>query len=253
MKSYAIVIATAGLLVGWSSAAYSQGGAKALFYTEEGATTMPKPPPQRQATATPKVQRDPRTAATPAERTPETPKKESYLGIKYAIELVGKDGTRVEVTPDRVFQSGDRIKVRVETNRDGYLYLLNVGSTGRYHLLFPHPKLSEGSNFVKARAVYDIPYGAFIRFDDNPGEESLLVMLSPYPMTEPAPSADPRTRVVPPQEGQRIVRTAQARGAKDLTLEVDTAGTEPAAYAVAPLSSLGEQGMLVLEIKLRHR
>jgi uncharacterized protein DUF4384 len=239
MKALAIVLVAAAVLVGLSATGFSQEGAKAIFYSD-GATVMAKPAPSSAPTRPPQ-----KVAEAP-------PTRERYLGIKYWIELVKPDGSRVEVAPDRVFQSGDRIKVRVETNRNGYLYLLSVGSTGRYQLLFPHPKLADGSNLVKARTVYDVPHGALIRFDDNAGEELLLIVLSPNPMGEPLPSADPRTRALPAQEGQRLVKTAQLQGAKDLTLEVDT-GSEPAGYAVAPLAALTDQIKIVVELKLRHR
>ena len=213
-------------------------GAKALFYTPEGSSVMPK------TSAPAEAGRAPRNGAT-------AQTGERFLGIKYSIELVKPDGSRYDVVPEYIFQSGDRIKIRVETNRDGYLYLVNVGSTGRYHLLFPHPRLAGGSNAVKARTVYDIPYGAYIRFDANPGDETLLIVLSPGPMSG-LPTPDVRTRTLTEAEGQRLVKTAQLRGAKDLTLEIDS-GPEPAGYAVAPLSTLGEQVSIVLEIKLRHR
>jgi hypothetical protein len=232
MKPLATAILAAGMVFGLSQTGLAQQGAKAMFYDGEGASFMAERP---------QVQPKGKQGAQPS------------LGLKYWIELVDAGGQRVEVTTDHLFRSGDRIKMHLETNRDGYLYLLNVGSTGRYHLLFPQPQLAEGSNFVKARTVYEIPAGAHITFDDHPGEERLVALLSPHPMTDPALRFDPRTMEVSEDDGRRIVKTAQQKGAKDLTLEVDTAAPAPGAYAVASLASLGDKGLLSVEIKLRHR
>jgi hypothetical protein len=232
MKPLVTVILAAGILLGLSKTGPAQQGAKAMFYDGEGASVMAERP---------QVQPKGKQGTQPS------------LGLKYWIELVDTDGRRVEVTTDHMFRSGDRIKMRLETNRDGYLYLLNVGSTGRFHLLFPQPKLAEGSNFVRARTVYEIPNGAHITFDDHPGEERLLALLSPQPMTDPALRFDPRTMEVLEDDGRRMVRTAQQKGVKDLTLEVDAAAPAPGAYAVASLASLGDKGLLRVEIKLRHR
>jgi hypothetical protein len=236
MKPLVTLLVAVGVYFGILSSAQAQEGAKAIFYSGEGASLMAKRP-------------DGQPQGQPRERT----RTRVYLGLKYWIELVGQGGRRAEVTPEHAFQSGDRIKLRLETNRDGYLYLLNMGSTGRYHLLFPNPRLAGGSNLVKARTVYEIPHGAHITFDDNPGEERLLVLLSAHPMADPTLRFDPRTMALPNGEGLRTVSTIHQKGAKDLTLEVDTGGPEPRAYAVAPLASAGEEGLLAVEITLQHR
>jgi hypothetical protein len=257
MKSKVLtaLAAAVGIFPGVAASGLAQEGAKALFYSGEGtavrASEPARPGPGGRTGAEPAAA--PRPGPSAGAPAAGTAARGGYFGIKYWVELVGRDGTRVEVTPDRVFRSGDRIRLRVETNRDGYLYLLNAGSTGRYHLLFPHPKLAGGSNLVKAGAVYDIPHGAFIRFDDNPGEEVLFIVLSPRPMTDMPVRADDMTRHVPDEDGRQLVQRARLQGAKDLVLEVDASPAEPRSYAVAPLSSLGEQGLLVLEVKLRHQ
>ena len=232
MKPLATAILAAAMVFGLSQPGLAQQGAKALFYNDDGATVMAEQPQMH-----PKG----RPGAQPC------------LGLKYWIELVDPDGQRVEVTTDHMFRSGDRIKMRLETNRDGYLYLFTVGSTGRYRLLFPQPQQTGGSTLVKARTVYEIPNGAHIKFDDHPGEERLLALLSPQPMTDPALRVDPRTLEELDEDGRRADSTAQQKGAKDLILEVDATAQAPGAYAVASLASLGDKGLLSVEIKLRHR
>lgn len=234
------VLAIFSLAVGSAGA---QEGAKAIFYTGSGATVVVEPP-QPAAGARP-----PATASPPTEPRA----KEAYMGIAYWVELVGRDGQKKRVTTDHVFRSGDRITFHIQGNRDGHLYLVNVGSTGRSHLLFPHPAMAVRTNFIRANVAYQIPQNATIRFDENPGEETLLVMLTPQPMGEAAPTAEPATAVLSTDDTSRLLRTAQAKGAKDLLLEVDSTGAQPASYAVAPVKSLREGGMITLQIRLKHQ
>lgn len=234
-----LVLVSLGGIGGVAPTWAAEHGAKGIFYSGEGPTVMAQPQEQ------------------PSAKKPQTPadqgRKEPYLGISYWIELVSRDGMKQRVTADRTFRSGDRIKLLLVANRDGYLYLLNIGSTGRSYMLFPHSGMSPGDNFIRASATYEIPYSATIRFDENPGQETLLLMLSPKPMGDLPPGPDPRTPTLNAEDTGRLVAAAERRGAKDLVLETESVGSSPASYGVAPLSSMGEEGMITLQIKLKHR
>lgn len=223
-----MIIGTTALLVG---TALAQTGAKAIFYSGSGPTVK----------------------ATSTSKTPSSVVKEEYMGVTYWVELVARDGQKKRITTDHVFRGGDRIKLHVQSNRDGYLYLANIGSTGRSHMLFPHAGMGVGSNSIRANVDYEVPYASYIRFDENPGEETLLIMLSPVPMGEMAPTVEPRTAAVSPDDAARMLMKAQAKGAKDLILEVDTTSAQPAGYAVAPVALLGDGGMITLQVKLKHQ
>ena len=193
----------------------------------------------------------------------------AYMGVSYWIELTPPSGAPQRVTTDYVFRSGDRIRLFVTTNRDGYLSLLNIGSSGRSRVLFPYAQMQPNANFVRANAPTVIPQRGTIRFDDTPGEEVLLLMLSPQP-TQTAAVGGPAAPPMPPQAGypplpppsgpagyspeqtSQVLATANAKGAKDLVVETEATGVTPATYAVAPLSSL-DDGMITLRIALKHR
>lgn len=279
-------------------------GAKALFYTEHGSSQM-------------STEGAPAVAAPPSLPGPSMPaaapqpdKGSGFMGVQYWLELSRPDGSKQRVTADRVFRSGDRIKLFVTTNREGYLYLLNIGSSGRSRLIFPHSRMQAGQNFVQANMPYEVPQGGAFQFDANPGEETVLLMLSPqpmndllpgggaqaaapaqpaYPVAAPMPPAQPSYPAPPPsgysappvaspsyqagapagsgylpppppagaaytpEETNRFMSVASAKGAKDLVMETDNAGAQPASYAVAPMSSLGDSGMITLQIKLKHQ
>ena len=167
-------------------------GAKALFFSGEG-TTMSR-------TTAPRPAQVPVTAGVPA---PVTPKPVKYMGVTYWVDRMGKNGEMKRVTSSTVFRRGDRIRVSLKSNRDGYLYVINQGSTGTSTMLFPGPRTSEGSNRITANQTYEIPPNGFFRFDENPGTETLMVMVSPSPM-----GTGPQAPFTPP--GQMNASTPSA-------------------------------------------
>jgi hypothetical protein len=210
---------------------YGQEGAKSIFYSSSGATVQTQPAPTKRAPGAAKASSD------------------QYIGLTYWIELVSRDGQRRRVTTDHAFRSGDRFKLHLQSNRAGYLTVVNVGSTGRTTMLFPPSSSSPASNAIRARETYAVPPDEFIRFDDNPGEETLLVMLSPRPMAGMMDQSGTSVGSASSEDLGRLV----AKGSKDLLLEVDTTSREPASYAVTPLPSLREGTIMTLRIKLTHQ
>jgi hypothetical protein len=99
------------------------------------------------------------------------------LGLRYSI-LKREGGESVEVTPGAVFRSGDRIRLRVEANSDGYLYIVHRGSSGVWKPLFPSSEVAGGSNKIEKGKSYEIPSGYVFTFDEQPGEEKLFIVLS---------------------------------------------------------------------------
>lgn len=332
LVTLAITLALVGLVTVPTAAqrsAPASRGAKDLFLDASGAT----PPP----------------GAGPA--------APQYMGLSFWVELLDSSGRFLRVTTDHPFRAGDRIRLTVQSNRDGYLTVLNVGSTGRVTPLFPSAAEGHGAP-VRAAQLYQVPANAFLRFDSNPGEETLILMLSPTPpgggpmpspspppvattpapiaatsppvigvpppvaatpppsvaappppiasapVTAPAPSDSPSGAWTPtappssfptpdasvppaaspptsPADGAfrapapsrsdaaaqqmmsaatkgamelmtKLLRTAMTRGAKDLVVEVDRTSPQPASYAVAPVGSLADGGMIAIQVKLRH-
>ena len=235
-------------------------GAKDLFYTDHGTSQMTS---QESPSAGAPMQ-----APVPPPTVQAADTKAGYMGVSYWIELTGRDGSKQRVTTDRVFRSGERIKLFFTANRAGYLYLLNIGSSGRSRMLYPHARMRPEENYIQADTSYEVPQGGTIRFDDTVGEETLILMLSPQPITDVLPGAGGGQAYAPPpsapaapatapgftqEETNRFMMAANAKGAKDLVLETDSTSAQPASYAVAPISSLGDSGMITLQIKLKHR
>src|SRR4051812_43421408 len=167
--------------------------ARQLFYKDEPEVkavppkaTAPTPAPKTTPKAAPKAPRKTLTAGprtipeslpTPEARpipeaspTSEIPtrqpepipvQKAAYvserpLGLRYALVKV-TDGAESEVSPTATFRSGDMVRVKVEGNRDGYLYVISRGSSGNWKPLFPAPDINAGDNRIVARRGYRIP------------------------------------------------------------------------------------------------
>jgi hypothetical protein len=105
--------------------------------------------------------------------------KPAPLGLRYSLlKQVGNNET-VEVDPYAVFHSGDRIRLSIQANDNGYLYIVVRGSSGKWSLLFPSKEIQGGNNTVEKGGRYEIPLaGVWFRFDEHPGEEKLFIVLS---------------------------------------------------------------------------
>ncbi len=173
-----------------------QLSARDLFYA-------PTPAAARKTSGRPAKKAAPKTVAPAGEKTPppavEAPAApapvpsggaaiiratytERPLGLRYSIlRYSGEDNYR-EVAPDTVFHSGDRIRVAVEVNDTGYLYIAMKGASGTWKILFPTAEVDDGNNRVESGRQYTIPSapGRFA-FDQQAGEEQIFIVLSRQP------------------------------------------------------------------------
>ncbi len=110
-------------------------------------------------------------ATAPTQKTPAAPaQKEKYIGISYELLLLTDDGQIKKVSKNRVFKSGERMIMRVMTNRSGNLQILNIGPTGNTNVLY--------NDYVEAFTAQQIPRGSNFRFVGAPGTETLVIMLT---------------------------------------------------------------------------
>ena len=123
-------------------------------------------------------------AAQPAQPTPASGKP--ALDIALEQEIDGKD---VPVSPTHVFHSGDKIRVRVTSEFDGYLYIMDQGTSGSFATLFP--TLAAGSdNRVQRGQSYAIPStSATFQISGPAGFDVLYILLSPEPIATPTASS----------------------------------------------------------------
>ncbi len=89
-----------------------------------------------------------------------------------------------ESSGQEIFENGWKFRMNLSSPEDGYLYLLNEGSSGTdttYHVLFPEGATNNGSPRVTANQKLQT---AWMRFDDNTGTEKLWLIWSASPVKE---------------------------------------------------------------------
>ncbi len=153
-----------------------------------------------------------------ASATTKTDDKKQTLALKSTIVLI-RDGKTSTVVPSHEFVSGDRIKLVFTPNADGFVYWLTKGSSGNYSVLFPSKNTSE-DNSVKRNQEYTIPTKGTFKFDNKPGKEELLCILS----TERLPDID---KIIDAATAlQNITNNMQANADKKLGAQDSKAGDE---------------------------
>jgi hypothetical protein len=112
------------------------------------------------------------------------------LALGYTILMKDDTGRLFVADPSRVFKTGDRFAVALETNADGYLYLFSAENGRNPELLFPNAQIDGGANAVAAHARATFPTGAsadveyFIDVTDPPATEHLFIVFSRWPLAD---------------------------------------------------------------------
>jgi len=229
----AVIVLGIGLMIGPESS-YAQS-AKALFYDTGTGSTNPS------------VSFDTGTQQTGTQSSTASPAGSPLEGlqpgVRYWIELVySGDSEMHRVNADRVFRSGERIRIHYTPNYDGYLFVMQRGSSGQQNMLFPS-QFGTNQNLLRAGQDHAVPAQGWFRFDETAGLEQLQVVFFPGPgYGDPTllknvlnPSV---TRVALENELTRLVTFYTGSGSKDLIAEMDNSffNANPAVDA-APINA----------------
>jgi Domain of unknown function (DUF4384) len=100
------------------------------------------------------------------------------------------------VPPGFVFKKDDHVRFRVRANFDGYLYVMNSGTSGQYMNLFPREETGM-QNRIKSGTEYFVPStGTSFRIGGPPGFDIVYWVMSPLALGNG--SAAPYTALPPP-------------------------------------------------------
>ena len=69
---------------------------------------------------------------------PSKPVNVPRIGLGLTLFMRDSNGLAVRTDPEHVFQKGDRVRVLLETNTDGYLYIFNTTNNGPATMIYPH-------------------------------------------------------------------------------------------------------------------
>ncbi|HEX8130338.1 MAG TPA: DUF4384 domain-containing protein [Pyrinomonadaceae bacterium] len=111
------------------------------------------------------------------------------IGLGYTFFTLGDNGLPVRTDPAREFRTGEAIRIALETNTDGYLYIFHTENDGEPSMIFPDTRLGGGGNFVRAHVPYQIPSSEetteetrWFVFKDPPAAERLYIVLVRQPL-----------------------------------------------------------------------
>ncbi len=202
------------------------------------------------------------------------------LGLRYSIVKTVNKRPVGEVPADSVFQTGDGLQLKVETNTAGYLYVINQGSSGTWKPMFPSPEIAGGNNRIDGFHPITLPSAEHqMTFDQHPGVENLFLVFSREPVQDledliyslqdkSRPATQPQTQPSNPAKEKVVMAMAKIDDAmvgrfrqtysRDLVIEkvtpemVDSsARKETAVYVVNPAGAADSR--LVADLKLRHQ
>jgi hypothetical protein len=225
-----------------------------LFYSDTLAPARKPAAPARKKQAPP-----PAPVPTPPPATAPAPVAglTRRIGLKYRILLHDTQCDIHEVDPARIFYSGEQIRLQIESNVDGYLYVLQKGSSGHDSVLFPHPDINAGDNRVERGILYSVPAAQWFSFNDVPGDEHLTIVnsrtpLQSVPRRTPEREPDPVSIIAVNRE---LARTVQSR---DLVLFTERSPTVGAAGSgvqstVVVNNNPDRNDAVYLDIVLKHR
>lgn len=190
----------------------------------------------------------------PLEATTEGPhptpsdQKENSLECVFKIYRKSEGNKPVSVSPDFGFKNGDEVRLNVEPKQDGYLYLVQKGSSGRLSLLFPDKHISNGANNVKAKQSMMIPSSLWFQFDKQPGTETIFVVFSAVEEKTLFSLLDQASKEKTPDFQAKALEELQKR-AKDLSFSAP-GGTSTNSEKSLMLTG---KGTLVGVVKLNHQ
>lgn len=191
---------------------------------------------------------------------------ESTMEVALYRRTPGGDAERVGT--DFVFRSGDAVRFGVKASRDGFLYLLMKGSSGRSAVIYPDKRIARGQHSIKAGQEVLVPGSLWFEFDRKPGTEVVYAMFTPTPDALTAGldalGAAPAAAPAPALEAQVLAQLqSKSRGlpiSGQLQSGPAPGAPGPVSPAVAPAVSVAPgapavaatTGSLVAVVTLRH-
>ncbi|HEY6803277.1 MAG TPA: DUF4384 domain-containing protein [Pyrinomonadaceae bacterium] len=156
--------------------------------------THRRPKPVVAGNDTRKTSSDPKTTKTDTKTTTTVktgrPVNAERLGLGLTLFMRDANGLAVRTDPDHVFQKGDRVRVLLETNTDGFLYIFNTTNDGPPVMIYPDADLDEAGNYLQSHVPFEIPTSLspeerlrWFAFDEAAGNERLFFVFTKEPLS----------------------------------------------------------------------
>ncbi len=161
-------------------------------------TTRPKASATRNKPASKVTHRRPKPSPSPSPgpaggrstTTGPTRKALPRMGLGLTLFMRDSTGLAARTDPSREFHKGDHVRVLLETNADGYLYIFNTTDGGQPVMIYPDSALDEAGNYIQAHVPFEIPSSTadeerlrWFIFYQNAGAEKLYFVFSREPLS----------------------------------------------------------------------
>ena len=126
------------------------------------------------------------TAATSG---PPSRKAQPAIGLGYTIFMREPSGRAIRIEPTREFRTGDRIRIALEPNTDGYLYIFDSENGAAPKMIFPDARLDGGENWIEAHVPVEVPSSEepeerlrWFEFYGDPGTDRIFIVVTREPL-----------------------------------------------------------------------
>jgi len=100
---------------------------------------------------------------------------------KMKVSLIRRDtrGKEEAVSPETTFYSGEAVKLHIQADQNGFLYILSRGSSGKVSMLYPDREIRGGNNRIVKGQEVRIPTGdGWFKFNKDPGTEMIYLVFA---------------------------------------------------------------------------
>ena len=112
------------------------------------------------------------------------------IGLGYTLYMRDASGDATRTDPSRVFRDGEAIRLVLEANTDGYLYIFHTENAKNPQMIFPDARLGRGTNFIRAHVPYEVPSNMetderlrWFVFDPPSAMERLYIVVTREPLS----------------------------------------------------------------------
>lgn len=203
MKSLVAMSALIALMTGvFVVSAQQDEGVRGAFLESRPKTTNLKGPSRRHRRRPAKTNTNANSAANASSATnansatpiatnrPPSRKAQPAIGLGYTVFMREPSGRAIRVEPTREFRNGERIRIALETNTDGYLYIFNSENGAAPRMIFPDARLDGGENWVEAHVPVEVPSSEeaeerlrWFEFYGDPGTERVFIVVTREPLS----------------------------------------------------------------------
>jgi len=175
------------------------------------------------------------------------------LTVNYSFHI--KEGSKTkEIYHGSRIQTGQMMQIRIKSDTDGYIFILNFDSANKLYVLYP---LVGEDHFLKGGSEIVMPAkGQYFQADNQVGEEKLFLIASKVPLDYLALELD--KYLIQPEKKRGNFSTQEEFTNRGFSAIVDQKGMErqdlkPGISKFQLSRLLKGKGLLVKEIKFLHQ